>query len=93
MKSIYILLGGLCVGPTKPPMKQLFNPLLETMIQLTTDGIGMKLPPGEIIIQAKLVLAVVDLPAKAALLRCKQYNGRFGCTVCLHPGQVFSNKA
>ena len=93
MKSKNILLGGLWVGPTKPPMKQLFDPLVETMIQLTTNGIRMKLPPGEIIIQAKLVLAVVDLPAKATLLCCKQYNGKFGCTVCLHPGQVLSNKA
>jgi len=90
MKSKNILLSALWVGPSKPPVKQLFEPLMKNMINLTTNGIRMKLPPGEIIIHAKLVLAVLDLPAKAAVLCYKQYNGKFGCTVCLHPGQLVS---
>lgn len=64
---------------------------MESMTQLTTNGIKMKLRPGEITIHAKLVLGVIDIPAKAAVLCCKQFNGQFGCTVCLHPEQVLSS--
>ena len=37
-------------------------------------------------VKAKLSLAVFDLPAKAAVLNCKQFNGNYGCSVCLNPG-------
>lgn len=34
-----------------------------------------------------------DLPAKASALCIKQYNGRYGCSVCEHPGKRLSNRA
>lgn len=30
---------------------------------------------------------IADLPAKAAMLNIKQFNGEYGCAVCLHPGE------
>ena len=41
-------------------------------------------------IKAKLICALVDLPAKAMLMNCNQYNGAFGCSSCKHPGSVVS---
>ncbi len=37
--------------------------------------------------------AVFDLPAKAAVLCAKQFNGKHGCSVCLHPGDRLPNNA
>ena len=34
--------------------------------------------------------AIFDLPAKAAQLNVKQYNGYFGCLMCYHPGQYIN---
>ena len=34
---------------------------------------------------------VFDMPAKAAVLDQKQFNGEFGCTTCLHPGTRLNN--
>ena len=34
-----------------------------------------------------------DLPAKAAVLCCKQYNGEYGCHVCLNPGKQMPNNS
>ena len=34
-----------------------------------------------------------DLPAKAAVLCSKQFNGKYGCSVCLHPGVRLPNNA
>lgn len=36
---------------------------------------------------------VFDTPAKASVLREKQFNGEFGCPTCLHPGKRMQNGA
>ena len=33
-------------------------------------------------------MGVFDLPAKSAVLCAKPYNGKYGCSVCLHPGTL-----
>ena len=38
------------------------------------------------------VRGIFDLPAKAIVLSTKQYNGKFGCSLCLHPGKSLSNR-
>ena len=43
---------------------------------------------GEKIVKAELLCAVVDLPAKALLMNCNQYNGKFGCAICKAPGEM-----
>jgi hypothetical protein len=30
---------------------------------------------------------IFDLPAKAAIANIKQFNGKFGCPLCFHPGK------
>ena len=41
----------------------------------------------------KLVMGIFDLPAKASALSIKQFNGKYGCSVCCHPGKRLSNNA
>ena len=38
------------------------------------------------LVKAQLLCAVMDLPAKAALLNVMQYNGEYGCITCKHSG-------
>ena len=38
--------------------------------------------------KARLFCAVMDLPAKASLLNCIQFNGTYGCSTCKHPGST-----
>lgn len=38
------------------------------------------------LVKAQLICAVMDIPAKAALLNVIQYNGEYGCSTCNHPG-------
>ena len=45
-----------------------------------------------VIYNIDLLFITCDLPAKAALLNTNQYNGQYGCSHCLHPGQqVYDN--
>ena len=56
-----------------------------------TAGLEVEIPDvGKCVVRAQLLCAVVDLPAKAALLNCLQYNGRYGCSTCKHPGCTVS---
>ena len=45
---------------------------------------------GKRVVRAQLLCAIVDLPAKAALMNCLQYNGQYGCSTCKHPGCMVS---
>ena len=44
---------------------------------------------GERRVHAMLMICSLDLPAKAALLNMKQYNGANGCSACDAPGKTF----
>ena len=54
-------------------------------------GIEVTLPGNaKEVVKAQLICAVMDLPAKAALLNINQYNGAFGCPTCNHEGSMVS---
>ncbi len=90
MNSENVILCGLWVGP---PMKLFLKPVASCLKELSTVGLKITTPAGPTTIRGKLVLGVFDLPAKAAVLCCKQFNGKYGCSVCLHPGEWLSNNA
>ena len=73
-------------------MQHLLRPTTQQIDHLSTVGLAINLPTEIITIKAKLVLGIFDLPAKAIVLSTKQYNGKFGCSVCLHPGKFLSNR-
>ena len=87
------MLCGLWVGPSKPPMDKLLEPIMENLKQLSTEGLIVRHPNGMSHIKGKLVLSVFDLPAKASILAMKQFNGAYGCSVCLHPGKHLPNNS
>lgn len=74
-------------------MDLLLDPVCSYLQHISTVGLTIKTPLGEEVYRAKLVLGVFDLPAKAAVLCAKQYNGEYGCSVCLHPGKRLANNA
>ena len=45
---------------------------------------------GKCTVRGQLLCAIMDLPAKAAMSNCTQYNGYYGCSGCKHPGVVVS---
>ena len=56
------------------------------MICRPCAGIMVKTPEGNKVCRAVLLCATLDLPAKAAVTNTKQWNGEYGCSVCLHKG-------
>ncbi len=94
VKSQNILLCGVWLGSTKPLMNNLLDPILNNIQKLSTLGVNITSPSGNsVTFRARLVMGVFDLPAKAAVLSAKQFNGEFGCSVCLHPGKRLCNNS
>ena len=88
-----VILCGLWVGPKKPQMSVLLDPVVESLSILSTSGITLESGSDRCIFRAKLVFGVFDRPAKAAVLNCKQFNGEYGCSVCIHPGKRLPNNS
>ena len=89
MHKDYILLAGLWYGPVKPNMEIILKPVLDEIDRLNYLGIEVPTSDGTKRIRAMLLLSVFDLPAKALAVNMKQFNGRFGCLYCTHPGESF----
>ena len=49
-------------------------------------GFEVVTPEGPMIVKAHLLICSVDLPAKAIVLNCKQFNGEYGCSYCEDEG-------
>lgn len=88
-----VILCALWCGPGKPPVHDLLMPVMDMMKNLLTVGITMHTPDGMKTIRGKLMVGVFDLPAKAIVLNTKQFNGQYGCSTCLHPGERLPNGA
>ena len=86
VNSENVILCALWCGPQKPPCHPLLKPLMEFFKTLTTVGISLQTPVGMKTFRGKLLLGVFDLPAKAAVLNVKQFNGTYGCSTCFHLG-------
>ena len=93
MNAENVILCGIWIGRCKPVMSLLLKPITKHLQSLSTLGTVIKTSMGSATIRARLVMGVFDLPAKAAVLCCKQFNGKFGCSVCLNPGERLSNNA
>ena len=91
--SANTLICGLWFGPKKPPINALIKPVIKMLRSLYVVGTTMLTPAGIKTIRAKLLTGIFDLVAKAPLLNMKQFNGKYGCSSCTHPGTRLSNNS
>ena len=79
-----LLLFGIWVGQKKPEMQT----YLEMFVSKFKD---FQINIGNQQYRVLALACVFDLPAKAAVLNMKQYNGENGCTYCEAKGQIHGN--
>ena len=80
------LVAALWYGPVKPEMNLLLQPILNRISSIEKDGI----PHKSVVLRAKLLQAVFDLPARSSATNTKQFNGEYGCFYCTDKGEVFN---
>lgn len=84
-----MLLAGLWCGPTKVIIDIFLKPFVDELRDLHENGIYC-LPPNmneAVNIKVHTILSPVDSVARCSLQNINQFNGKFGCSLCLHPGQ------
>ena len=88
-----MILASTWHGPKKPNLLNFFKPFFEEMTQLGREGIMIETPGGAKLLKAYVLVATMDLPARALCLNMTSYNGEFSCHRCLHPGDSFRTDA
>ncbi|KAL1445815.1 hypothetical protein MTO96_028999, partial [Rhipicephalus appendiculatus] len=59
----------------------------EQMNELSTEGICWSVNGQQVHSKVYCITAVADAPARASMQNVLQFNGYFGCSWCLHPGE------
>ena len=85
-----LVLAGVWLGPVKPDMSTILQPVLDKIHNLYETGLPITTPAGPKLLRAKLLCCVFDLPARASVLNLMQWNGQYGCTYCLDQGTQIS---
>lgn len=80
-----MILWGLWQGSGKPNMTIFLKPLVLDLQKLYREGIKLK---ESITCRALLVVATMDLQARASVLYMTQHNGAYSCVYCLESGEV-----
>ena len=73
-----------------PNMLTFLNPLVEKLNNFYDSGIQVPgSADGDITVRCMLFVATADLPARAALMNMKQYNGKCACHLCKTEGTSY----
>ncbi|XP_033730842.1 uncharacterized protein LOC117320344 [Pecten maximus] len=83
-----MILWGIWQGNGKPNMTTFLKPMVTDLISLQGEEMVLRLNEENIICKVVLIVATMDLQARAAVLHMTQHNGKFSCVFCLEPGKV-----
>lgn len=90
MKKENMIFTGFWYGPHKPFMLTFCKPNHESILKLEQDGVTIEVSSGnEIVSKCFLLCGTCHLPTmKALVCNCMQFNGKYGCSKCLQPGET-----
>ena len=87
-----MILAGLWFGNFKPCMLTFLRPFHSALKGLEEDGVSITLPDKTTFVSKSILLmGTCDMPAKAAVCNCVQFNGFYGCFRCKQPGRSFKS--
>ncbi|VDI64263.1 Hypothetical predicted protein [Mytilus galloprovincialis] len=84
-----MILCGLWFGEVKPFMNLFTKPFTKSLKQLETICIDYEVDGTSYLTKGYLICGTADLPAKSIVLNCNQFNGKYSCMRCMHPGETF----
>ncbi|XP_051172372.1 uncharacterized protein LOC127288776 [Leptopilina boulardi] len=87
IRSKELILAGLWFGKGKPDMNIFLNPFVQNMNELSTKGVECVLDGIKNFIKIFPLICCVDAVARAPVQGFVQFNAKYGCGQCLHPGE------
>ena len=89
-KKKFIIPAYIYCDKHDPNMLTLLNPWVEKLNSFYGSGIQVPgTPDGDITVWCMLFVATVDLPARAALMNMKRFNGKCACHLCKSEGTAY----
>ncbi|XP_037269065.2 uncharacterized protein LOC142818140 isoform X1 [Rhipicephalus microplus] len=82
-----IICALLWYGTKHPDMTLVLEAFAEQMNELSTEGICWNVNGRQVHSKVYCITAVADAPARASMQNVLQFNGYYGCSWCLHPGE------
>jgi len=90
----FMMLHSLWFGPNKPRIDTFLQPFIAEVQKLHTDGLPWTDLNGCLQLTRCAVSACIcDSVARPMVQNVIQFNGKFGCGYCMHPGQVIQKGA
>ncbi|KAL7288249.1 hypothetical protein TKK_0017590 [Trichogramma kaykai] len=83
---------ALWFGKNKPDMNVFMNVFVNNIKFMSTEGITCKIKNELLKIKLYALCCCVDSVARSPMQGVTQFNGRYGCNWCLHPGVPVKNK-
>lgn len=85
-----VILCGPWYG-SKPDMNLFLSFLVADLIELNT-GLNLKLHDEDVLLRARLLGTIVDLPARASVYCMTNHKGKCGCSWCLNEGKSINRR-
>ncbi|KAH6920825.1 hypothetical protein HPB50_028184 [Hyalomma asiaticum] len=82
-----VICALLWYGTKHPDMTLLLGAFAEQMKELSTEGIHWSHNGEQLHSKVYCITGVADAPARASMQNVLQFNGYYGCSWCLHPGE------
>lgn len=87
------LLYGVWISNKKPQMWSFFKPLFDEIQYLESSGHRFSDNEGNsFLCKCILLTCTCDLPARALVYNCNQFNGEYSCWFCLQKGETYKHE-
>ncbi len=94
LRKKFIVLSFLWIGPGKPTkIDAILRGMVDELKRLSSRGFQWLLNGELITSTVDLICVSVDSIARAPIQNFIQFNGRYGCPWCLHPGKLMKSKS
>ena len=90
-RSNKLVTCGLWFNKQKPEFPIFLNKFVELVNNITNQGISCIIKGEPRLLKLHILSCCVDSVARAPVQGVKQFNGKFGCNWCLHPGKYAEN--
>lgn len=87
-----VLLLGMWIGNHKPIWDIFLGQLTSELELLKHYGFSVTIKNNTYKINVNILATVLDMPARSSFWNVKQFNGKFGCMECKHPGYAKKNE-
>uniref|UniRef100_A0A1W7R5X7 Putative enspm-5 stu n=1 Tax=Aedes albopictus TaxID=7160 RepID=A0A1W7R5X7_AEDAL len=82
-----MIVSGIWLSEKSPPMAVFLKAFTQELNHLFSAGLKIN----GITFKFRVAAVIADVPGKSKILNSTQFNGRFGCSYCYHPGTKISN--